>query len=108
MAKRPPHYEGSEPPRHRDPAAATIAARSKRKPTPPLTLPELARQVAEVSVHSPQPNDAALSPLTAEEEAMQREIDRIIARLDAEIPEAHRTMDALLSRLRTTRILVAA
>jgi hypothetical protein len=32
------------------------------------------------------------------------DIDRIIARLDAEIPEAQKAMDALLSRLRTTRI----
>jgi hypothetical protein len=33
-----------------------------------------------------------------------QEIDRIIARLDAEIPEAQRNMDALLARLRTTRV----
>jgi hypothetical protein len=32
------------------------------------------------------------------------DIDRIIARLDAEIPEAQKAMDALLSRLRTIRI----
>jgi hypothetical protein len=34
------------------------------------------------------------------------DIDRIIARLDAEIPEAQKAMDALLSRLRATRIPV--
>lgn len=33
-----------------------------------------------------------------------QEIDRIIARLDVEIPKAQHTMDELLSRLRTTRI----
>jgi hypothetical protein len=32
------------------------------------------------------------------------DIDRIIARLDTEIPEAQKAMDTLLSRLRTTRI----
>jgi len=32
------------------------------------------------------------------------DIDRIIARLDAEIPEAQKAMDALLCRLRATRI----
>jgi hypothetical protein len=41
---------------------------------------------------------------TARERA-EADINRIIARLDAEIPEAQRSMDALLSRLRTTRII---
>jgi hypothetical protein len=49
--------------------------------------------------------DRALSLLDAPGGAVaEQEIDRIIARLDAEIPEAHRSMDELLSRLRTTRI----
>lgn len=34
------------------------------------------------------------------------DIDRIIARLDVEIPEAQKAMDALLSRLRSPRIAV--
>ena len=38
------------------------------------------------------------------EETAAQEIDRIIARLDVEIPEAQKRMDALLARLRTTRI----
>jgi hypothetical protein len=42
------------------------------------------------------------------EAAMQADIDRILARLDTEIPEAMKEMDALLTRLRTTRIVVAA
>jgi len=42
------------------------------------------------------------------EEAAIEDIDRILARLDAEIPEAKKEMDALLARLRTTRILSAA
>jgi hypothetical protein len=40
--------------------------------------------------------------------AMQADIDRILARLDTEIPETMKEMDALLTRLRTTRIVVAA
>jgi hypothetical protein len=36
--------------------------------------------------------------------AAAEDIDRIIARLDAEIPEAQKMMDALLSRLRRTHI----
>jgi hypothetical protein len=43
------------------------------------------------------------APAEAEATAAQ-EIDRIIARLDVEIPEAQKRMDALLARLRTTRI----
>ena len=39
---------------------------------------------------------------------MQLDIDRILARLDVEIPEAMKEMDALLARLRTTRIVEAA
>jgi hypothetical protein len=42
------------------------------------------------------------------EAVMQQDIDRILARLDAEIPEAHKRMDDLLTRLRTTRVMVAA
>jgi ABC-type phosphate transport system auxiliary subunit len=38
----------------------------------------------------------------------QQDIDRILARLDAEMPEAQKEMDALLARLRTTRIVEAA
>ena len=33
-----------------------------------------------------------------------QEIDRIVARLDVEMPKAQQTMDELLARLRTTRI----
>ncbi len=55
---------------------------------------------------------SGLAPMTTEkktiEKAMEQDIDRILARLDAEIPEAQKTMDALLARLRTTRIAVAA
>jgi hypothetical protein len=38
------------------------------------------------------------------EVAAAEEIDRIIARLDIEIPKAQQSMDDLLGRLRTTRI----
>jgi hypothetical protein len=37
-------------------------------------------------------------------DAAAEDIDRIIAKLDAEIPEAQKAMDALLSRLRATRL----
>ena len=40
----------------------------------------------------------------AHEVAALQEVDRILERLDREIPQAHQRMDALLSRLRTTRI----
>jgi hypothetical protein len=39
---------------------------------------------------------------------MQQDIDRILTRLDAEMPEAKKEMDELLARLRTTRIVAAA
>jgi hypothetical protein len=39
---------------------------------------------------------------------MEADIDRILDRLDAEIPEAQKRMDELLARLRTTRIGAAA
>jgi hypothetical protein len=42
------------------------------------------------------------------EEAAIKDIDRILGRLDAEIPKARKEMDELLARLRTTRILNAA
>lgn len=42
------------------------------------------------------------------EREMKEDIERILARLDAEIPEAKKEMDALLSRLRATRIVNAA
>lgn len=45
---------------------------------------------------------------TAEEAEMQADINRILDRLDIEIPEAQKRMDELLARLRTTRIVVAA
>ncbi len=48
--------------------------------------------------------EADLLPQSAD--VAVEDIDRIIARLDAEIPEAQRAMDALLSRLRATRIPV--
>ena len=44
----------------------------------------------------------------AEEAAALQDIGRILERLDREIPEAQRSMDELLSRLRTTRIQTAA
>ena len=44
------------------------------------------------------------NPDKTEQNAPEHEIDQIIARLDVGIPEAHRSMDELLSRLRTTRI----
>ena len=48
---------------------------------------------------------ATTGKVSAEAEAIAaREIDRIIARLDAEIPEVQKNMDALLARLRTTLI----
>jgi hypothetical protein len=48
---------------------------------------------------------AVTGKVSAETEVIAaREIDRIIARLDAEMPEAQKNMDALLARLRTTRI----
>ena len=48
--------------------------------------------------HKPSKDDAA---------ALQ-EIDRILTRLDTEIPEAQKRMDELLAKLRTTRIVQAA
>ncbi len=42
-----------------------------------------------------------------EEPVIEAETARLLARLDAEIPEAHKAMDVLLSRLRTTRIPAA-
>ena len=55
------------------------------------------------------PRKRKLSPEAAaaaqELDALQ-EVDRILARPDREIPEAHQRVDALLSRLRTTRIAV--
>jgi hypothetical protein len=48
---------------------------------------------------------AAKGRVSAEAEALAvQEIDRIIARLDVEIPKAQQSMDELLARLRTTRI----
>jgi hypothetical protein len=44
----------------------------------------------------------------AEEAAALQDINRILARLDREIPEAQKSMDELLSRLRSTRIQTAA
>ena len=45
------------------------------------------------------------SKVSAEAEAVAaQEIDRIITRLDVEIPKAHQTMDELLAWLRTTRV----
>ncbi len=44
------------------------------------------------------------NPATGEEEQELQEIDRILSRLDAEIPRARKEMDELLVRLRTTRI----
>ncbi len=52
-------------------------------------------------------NDTELRALLKEKTAREHaeaDINRIIARLDTEMPEAQRSMDALLSRLRTTRI----
>jgi hypothetical protein len=40
----------------------------------------------------------------SEEQAARQGIARILDRLDAEIPEAQKRMDALLARLRTSRI----
>jgi hypothetical protein len=45
-------------------------------------------------LHEPPQSDAAAIA----------DIDRILARLDAEIPEAQKRMDELLARLRTSRI----
>ena len=39
-----------------------------------------------------------------EDALLQAEIDHILARLDVEIPKARKSMNTLLSRLRTTRI----
>jgi hypothetical protein len=48
---------------------------------------------------------AAEGKVSAEAELVAaQEVDRIIARLDVEIPKAQQTMDELLARLRTTRI----
>ena len=44
----------------------------------------------------------AAKPDTSKVAAMQQDLERILARLDAEIPEAQKTMDKLLSRLRTS------
>jgi hypothetical protein len=57
-------------------------------------------------------DEGKLRPLTSRmrvaseqaEVAAAEEIDRIIARLDAEIPKAQQSMNELLGRLRTTRI----
>ncbi len=48
---------------------------------------------------------AGKGKVSAEAEVIAaQEIDRIIARLEVEIPKAQQTMDELLARLRTTRI----
>ena len=72
---------------------------------------ELARRVNEVlaQVEPRDPERTAHAMRTAAEElVMQEDITRILMRLDAEIPEAQKRMDELLSRLRTTRIVSAA
>jgi hypothetical protein len=38
------------------------------------------------------------------DEAALADIDRILTRLDAEMPEAQKRMDELLARLRTSRV----
>ncbi len=43
-----------------------------------------------------------------DEAALLAEIDNVLARLDVEIPRARKSMNLLLSRLRTTRIPIAA
>ena len=55
-------------------------------------------QKSRVPTAQPRRASAATEIVAAEE------IDRIIARLDVEIPKAQQSMDELLGRLRTTRI----
>jgi len=45
---------------------------------------------------------------SVEEAVLLAEIDDVIARLDVGIPRARKSMNLLLSRLRTTRIPIAA
>jgi hypothetical protein len=52
--------------------------------------------------------DAAVLSQEKDEGVMQQEIDRILTRLDTEIPEAQKRMDELLTRLRTSRLTSAA
>ncbi len=70
----------------RVPASALAEA-----PPPAIVPPKL----------SPRQGQAGLPEVA---DVATQDIDRIIARLDEEIPEAQEAMDALLSRLRTTRI----
>lgn len=52
---------------------------------------------------------SAEAQVSAEAEVIAaQEVERILTRLDAEIPEAQKRMDELLARLRATRILGAA
>jgi hypothetical protein len=56
-------------------------------------------------VHRVTPTPSGKDKISAEAEVTAApEIDRIIARLDVEIPKAQQTMDELLTRLRTTRL----
>jgi hypothetical protein len=73
-------------------------------PVPPAELPGAVALPAVPSKAASRDEEAKLLQQSADVAA--DDIDRIIARLDIEIPEAQKAMDALLSRLRTTRIPV--
>jgi len=51
-------------------------------------------------VRKPQRAEQRKAPRQPQRVEMQAEIDRILDRLDAEIPEAQKRMDELLARLR--------
>ena len=52
----------------------------------------------------PRPHGAAPAPTFAPDEAAEKDLDELLARLDAGIAQEQKKMDALLSRLRTTLI----
>jgi hypothetical protein len=87
---------------------ATLRCRVDRPRQPILTRPQTAPYrrrragpfMARKTVSRPRPKPIGEGTMTV----ALREIDRIIARLDAGIAEERKEMGALLSRLRTTRI----
>ncbi len=91
--------------RPRDPVAARVAARVAVETAAREFLADwdaqadlgpgiLALRIALAAL------DSTAEPSSGE---MQREVDQIAARLDAEIPKAQKTMDGLLSRLRLSK-----
>lgn len=106
------HPTGGDPPTKANPATDD-PLRSWLDPTKFMLYPVDKAGYLDFSAPLPQAPPAfsdvceiAADPGPSSEDApVIQEIDRIIARLDTEIPAAQKTMDALLSRLRSTRIV---